>query len=131
MLEKVPEDSLVPLSDRMDDADPDRDLPFSDTLLPFSLEDEELFFLIRGIFYRMRIIDIALPLSDKEEIEGTIDGECEDESGSEDTEYCDRNEGEEFSENPRKSHHRDEDDDRRHDSRNNRNTVFSEGEHDR
>ena len=116
MLEKISKYLFVPLSDRVDDTNTQWDMSISDTLLPFSFEDQKFFFFICRAFYSMRVIDIVFSLADEEEIESTIYRECEDESCSKYSEYRDRYVGEEFSENPWKCHHRDKYDDRRHHS---------------
>lgn len=116
VLEKISKHSFVPLSDSVDDTDAHRNMPITDTFLPFSFEDQEFFFFVGRIFYRMRIIDIVLSLANEEEIEGAIDCESKDETCSQNSEYRDWYVGEKFPKNSWKCHHRDKDDDRRHHS---------------
>ena len=131
MLEKGSQYSLVPLSHPMDHTYSKRSSGLTDANLPFSFEYEEFLVLITRIFDGMRIVDVAFSLSHEEEIEGTIDGECEDQPCREYSEDRHRDEGEEFPENPRECHHGNEYDNRRHDSGDDGDSIFMHCKHDR
>ena len=130
MLEKIPKHSLVPLSHTMYDSYTKRDMPISDTRLPFSFEYEELFLFIRCIFDGMWVIDVFFSFSYEEEVEGAIDSKGKDKSRSKYSEYRDRDIGKEFPKYTRKRHHRDEYYDRRHDPRDDRDSILSQCKHD-
>ena len=130
MLEKIPKHSLVPLSHTMYDSYTKRDMPISDARLPFSFEYEELFLFNRCILDGMWVIDILFPFSYEEEIEGAIDSKGKDKSRSKYSEYRDRDIGKEFPKYTRKRHHRDEYYDRRHDPRDDRDSILSQCKHD-
>lgn len=130
MFEKVSQNLFIPLCTCMDDAYPQRDMPFSDASFSSAFESEELLLFIGCIFDSMWIIDVALSLPHEEEIECTIYRECQDKSCSKYSKYRDRYICEKFPENSRKCHHRDKYDDSRHNSRDNRHCIFTKREHD-
>lgn len=80
MFEEVRENSFIPIRHTMDNPDPEWCLSFFYFSFSFTFYLKEFFFFLISIFYRMRIIDITLTILHEEEVEGTIDRECEDET---------------------------------------------------
>lgn len=131
MFKKSSEDSLVPFCDCMDHAYSKRSNRLTDSYFPCSFEHEELLVLVTRIFDSMRIVHVAFPLADEEEIESTIDREYEYKTRCKYSEYRDGYEGEKLPQNSRKCHHRDEYHNRSRDSGDDGNRVFMHCEHDR